>query len=79
MGCAPVIPVIPLEYAESLSYMEWLISLTKKINSISELISGNIDSNLKEYIDIRFDNLMLNAVYDEDTETIFLKKGTMKG
>lgn len=79
MGCVPVIPIIPLEYAESLSYMEWLISLTKQVNNISELISGNIDNNLKEYIDIRFDNLMLNAIYDEDTETIFLKKGTMKG
>lgn len=79
MGCAPIIPAIPLEYAESLSYMEWLISLTKQVNNISELISGNIDNNLKEYIDSRFDNLMLNATYDAETETIFLKKGTMKG
>ena len=75
----PVFPIIPLEYAESLSYMEWLISLTKQVNNISELISGNIDNNLKEYIDNRFDNLMLNATYDAETETIFLKKGTMKG
>ena len=79
MSCTPIIPAIPLEYAESLSYMEWLISLTKQVNNISELISGNIDNNLKEYIDSRFDNLMLNATYDADTETIFLKKGTMKG
>lgn len=73
----PVLPVIPLEYAESLSYMEWLIELTKRQNKISELLSGDIDSLLKQYIDERFDNLMINAIYDANTETIFLKKGTL--
>lgn len=77
MSCIPpVFPIIPLEYAESLSYMEWLIQLTKNQNEMSKLLSGNIDSLIEDYIDIRFDNLMLNAVYDESSETIFLKKGT---
>lgn len=74
----PVLPIIPLEYAESLSYMEWLIKLTKNQNEMSKLLSGNIDSLIEDYIDKRFDNLMLNAVYDESSETIFLKKGTTK-
>lgn len=77
MKCYPVVPVIPLEYAESLSYMEWLIELTKRQNKISELLSGDIDSLLEQYIDERFDNIMINATYDSNTETIFLKKGTL--
>ena len=77
MSCIPpVFPIIPLEYAESLSYMEWLIQLTKNQNEMSKLLSGNIDDLINDYIDKRFDNLMLNAVYDESSETIFLKKGT---
>lgn len=77
MSCIqPVFPIIPLEYAESLSYMEWLIQLTKNQNEMSKLLSGNIDALIEDYIDKRFDNLMLNAVYDESSETIFLRKGT---
>ena len=78
MSYVPVFPIIPLEYAESLSYMEWLIRLTKNQNEMAKLLSGKIDVAIEEYIDNRFDNLMLNAIYDEKTETIFLKKGTLK-
>lgn len=74
MSYVPVFPIIPLEYAESLSYMEWLIRLTKNQNEMAKLLSGKIDVAIEEYIDNRFDNLMLNAIYDEKTETIFLKK-----
>ena len=78
MSCIPpVFPIIPLEYAESLSYMELLIQLTKNQNEISKLLSGNIDNLIEEYIDKRFNNLMINAIYDEKTETIYFKKGTL--
>ena len=78
MRCTPpVFPIIPLEYAESLSYLEWLIQLTKNQNEISKLLSGNIDSLIEEYIDKRFDNLMINATYNEETETIYFRKGTL--
>ena len=73
----PVFPIIPLEYEESLSYMEWLIQLTKNQNEISKLLSGNIDNVIEEYIDKRFDNLMINAIYNEETETIYFQKGTL--
>lgn len=78
MRCnTPVFPIIPLEYAESLSYMEWLIQLTKNQNEISKLLSGNIDNLIEKYIDERFNNLMINAIYDEKTETIYFQKGTL--
>ena len=73
----PVFTIIPLEYAESLSYMEWLIKLTKNQNEMSKLLSGDIDSLIEEYIDKRFDNLMINATYNEEAETIYFKKGTL--
>ena len=78
MRCAPpVFPIIPLEYAESLSYMEWLIQLTKNQNEMSKWLSGNIDSLIEEYIDKRFDDLMINATYNEETETIYFRTGTL--
>lgn len=78
MRCIPpVFPIIPLEYAESLSYMEWLIQLTENQNEISKLLSGNIDTLIEKYIDKRFDNLMINAIYDGKTETIYFQKGTL--
>ena len=78
MHCSTrVFPIIPLEYAESLSYMEWLIQLTKNQNEISKLLSGDIDNLIEEYIDKRFNNLMINAIYDEQTETIYFQKGTL--
>ena len=78
MRCStPVFPIIPLEYAESLSYMEWLIQLTKNQNEISKLLSGDIDNLIEEYINKRFNNLMINAIYNEETETNNLKKGTL--
>lgn len=77
MSCLPVFPIIPLEYAESLSYMEWLMRLTKNQNEISKLLSGNIDSLIENYIDTRFNNLMINATYNEEEETIYFQKGTL--
>ena len=78
MSCIPpVFPIIPLEYAESLSYMEWLIRLTKNQNEMSKLLSGDIDNLIEEYIEKRFDNLMINATYNEEAETIYFQKGTL--
>ncbi len=69
--------VLPLTYDDSLSYYEQLCKLINTINDIVSVIDGNIDVNIQEYIDKRFNNLMINATYDSNTETIFLKKGTL--
>lgn len=66
--------VLPLAYDDSLSYYEQLCKLTSKVNEIINFINTNADDALKEYIDTQFNNLIINAIYDEGTETITLKK-----
>ena len=66
--------ILPLTYDDSLSYYEQLCKLTSKMNEIVNFINTNVDDALKEYIDAQFDNLIIDAIYDENTETITLKK-----
>lgn len=67
--------ILPLVFDDSISYYEAVSRLVFTVNQLIALINGSVDENLKDYIDSRFDNLMINAIYDEKTETIILKKG----
>ena len=67
--------ILPLVFDDSISYYEAMSRLIFTVNQLITLINGSIDENLKDYIDSRFDNLMINAIYDEKTETIIFKKG----
>lgn len=71
-NCCCVRPILPLTYNESLSYMEDLCGLIAKMNEIINFINGNIEEQLKEYIDKEFNNMMMNAMYDPETETLSL-------
>ena len=68
--------ILPLTYDDSLSYYEQVCKLTNKMNEIVDIINGDISERIQQYIDERFDTLMINAIYDESTETIILEKGT---
>lgn len=68
--------ILPLTYDDSLSYYEQVCKLTDKMNEIVDFINGDISERIQNYIDERFDTLMINAIYDESTETIILEKGT---
>lgn len=68
--------VLPLSYDDSLSYYEQVCKLTNKMNEIISVINGDIVERIDNYIDEHFNNLMINAIYDESTETIILEKGT---
>lgn len=67
--------ILPLVFDDSISYYETVSRLVFTVNQLIALINGSVDENLKDYIDSRFDNLMINAIYDEKTETIIFKKG----
>ena len=67
--------ILPLVFDDSISYYEAVSRLIFTVNQLITLINGSIDENLKDYIDSRFDNLMISAIYDEKTETIILKNG----
>lgn len=67
--------ILPLVFDDSMSYYEAVSRLVYTVNQLINLINNSVDENLKEYIDMRFDNLMINAIYDEKTETIILRRG----
>lgn len=66
--------ILPLTYDDSLSYYEQVCKLTTKMNEIVDFININVYEALNKYIDAQFNNLIINAIYDESTETITLKK-----
>lgn len=66
--------ILPLTYDDSLSYYEQVCKLTTKMNEIINIINTNVNEVLKEYIDSQFNNLIINAIYDESNEIITLKK-----
>lgn len=70
--------ILPLTYDNSLSYYEQLCKTTHKVNEVIQLINGDITKSLQEYIDQHFNELMINASYDESTKTILFTKGAGK-
>lgn len=73
VGCInATIGALPTSYLESLSYEQQLIYLCTKMDQIINFINNKIDDQLKDYIDERFNDIMLNAMYDAETETLIL-------
>lgn len=66
--------ILPITYDDSLSYYEQVCKLTTKMNEIIDFINTGANEALKEYIDTQFNNLIINAIYNENAETITLKK-----
>ena len=69
--------ILPLVFDDSISYYEAISRLIYTVNQLVLLINNSIDENLKSYIDSKFDSLMINAIYNEETETIVLQKETL--
>ena len=68
--------ILPLSYDDSLSYYEQLCKLTNKMNELVNFVNGEISTTIQNYLDQHFDDIMINAIYDESTETIILEKAT---
>lgn len=64
--------VIPLAFDESLSYYEQICRINKKVNELISIFNQQLTEDLKEYIDERFNDIMLEAMYDAETETLIL-------
>lgn len=67
--------IIPLIYDDSLSYYEQVCKLTHKMNEIVDLLNEKNFEFIRQYIDENFNNLMINAIYSKETETIIFSKG----
>lgn len=68
--------ILPLTYDDSLSYYEQLCKLTNKMNELVDFVNGEVSTTIQNYLDQHFNDIMINAIYDESTETIILEKGT---
>lgn len=69
--------VIPLAFDESLSYYENICKLVAKMNEIIDFANNELSEELKTYIDKRFNDIMLDTMYEAETETLimYIKKG----
>lgn len=77
--------VLPLVYDDSLSYYEVLCKLTGKMNELIENINdsfGNINDNIgneiDEYLSLHFNELMVQAAYNEEEKCIYFTRNTIK-
>lgn len=64
--------VIPLAFDESLSYYEQICRINKKVNELISIFNGQLTEELQKYIDERFNDIMLDTMYDAETETLIL-------
>lgn len=71
--------ILPLVYDDSLSYLEYLCKLTCKMNELIDNINDEFKTLILQEINKIFDEIMINAIYKEDEETIYLKRETIVG
>lgn len=64
--------VIPLAFDESMSYYEQICTITAKMNELISVFNDQLTQELKDYIDERFNDIMLDSMYDAETETLIL-------
>lgn len=70
--CTYTQKVIPLAFDESLSYYEQICRINKKVNELISIFNEQLTDELEKYIDERFNDIMLDTMYDPATETLTL-------
>ena len=72
-NCMPVtIGEIPSTFKESLSYYEAISVIIDKVNELSLFVNTILTQQISAYIDKRFNDMMIDAMYDAPTETLIL-------
>lgn len=61
---------LPTSFMESLSYWEGLNVLVNKMNEIIDFANNELTNEIKAYINQEFNNILLDTMYDPDTETL---------
>ena len=70
--CATTPKVIPLAFDESMSYYEQICRINQKLIDLYSIFNEKLTEELQKYIDQRFNDIMLDAMYDAETETLIL-------
>ena len=63
---------LPSSYLASLTYEEQLLWLSKKTDEIIAFINGILEQKISEYINEKFNDIMLDSMYEAETETLVL-------
>lgn len=66
------IGALPSSYLASLTYEEQLLWLSKKTDEIITFINDILEQKLADYIEERFNDIMLDSMYEAETETLVL-------
>ena len=63
---------LPASYALSLSYEEQLICIGKKADEIIDFINTILEQKISEYINAKFNDMIIDTMYEAETETLIL-------
>lgn len=74
INCFCCFPSLPSAYSDSLSYYEELSKLVNKMNEIIDAINEDYSAVIEDYLNKYFDSIMIDATYNESTETLILSK-----
>ena len=66
------IGALPSSYLASLTYEEQLLWLSKKTDEIIGFINNILEQKISEYIEEKFNDIMLDSMYEAETETLVL-------
>lgn len=66
------IGALPSSYLASLTYEEQLLWLSKKTDEIITFINVILEQKISEYINEKFNDIMLDSMYESETETLVL-------
>lgn len=66
------IGALPSSYLASLTYEEQLLWLSKKTDEIISFINDILEQKISEYIEEKFNDIMLDSMYESETETLVL-------
>lgn len=66
------IGALPSSYLASLTYEEQLLWLSKKTDEIIAFINDILEQKISEYIEEKFNDIMLDSMYESETETLVL-------
>lgn len=61
---------LPSSYLVSLSYEEQLIYLCRKMDEMIDILNNKFDEQIQIYLNNKFNDLMLNTMYDSESETL---------
>lgn len=75
-------PLPPLQVLQNFPFLDYdfdaatqyeiMNKMTEKIDEIICYINNILDKSINEYIDQRFNDIMLNSMYEAETETLIL-------